>query len=53
MPRVTVVGLGPGDPDLVTVATRGILASSARTFLRTSRHPSAHLASGAESFDHL
>ena len=53
MPRVTVVGLGPGDPDLVTVATRGVLAASARTFLRTARHPSAHLAAGAPSFDHL
>ncbi|MFM8600693.1 MAG: nucleoside triphosphate pyrophosphohydrolase [Actinomycetota bacterium] len=53
MPRVTVVGLGPGDPDLVTVATRGVLAASAHTFLRTARHPSAHLAAGAPSFDHL
>ncbi|MFM1791336.1 MAG: hypothetical protein RLZZ526_1663 [Actinomycetota bacterium] len=52
-PRVTVVGLGPGDPGLVTAATLGILRSSARTFLRTGRHPSAHLATGAATFDHV
>ena len=52
-PRVVVVGLGPGDPSLVTVATRTILQDSPRTWLRTSRHPSAALATGAESFDGL
>ena len=52
-PRITVVGLGPGDPGLVTVATRDILATSPRTFLRTGRHPSAHLAVGATTFDHV
>ena len=51
-PRITVVGLGPGNPGLVTVETRDILQESTRTFLRTSRHPSAHLAGGASSFDH-
>ena len=50
-PRITVVGLGPGDPSLVTVATRDILSGSHRTWLRTSRHPSAGLAAGASSFD--
>ena len=52
-PRVIVVGLGPGDPSLVTVATRDILAASARTWLRTARHPSAGLAAGAPSFDEI
>ena len=50
-PVVTVVGLGPGNPALVTDETRGILAASSNTWLRTSRHPSAHLAAGAPSFD--
>lgn len=52
-PRITVVGLGPGDPGLVTVETREILRQSGHTFLRTDRHPSAHLAVGASSFDHV
>ncbi|NBR68559.1 MAG: hypothetical protein EBT79_15040, partial [Actinobacteria bacterium] len=52
-PRVTVVGLGPGDPGLVTAATLEILRASAHVFLRTGRHPSAHLATGAPTFDHL
>ena len=51
MPRVTVVGLGPGDPELVTRATAQILAGPAPVFLRTSRHPSARLAGTAVSFD--
>ena len=50
-PTVTIVGLGPGNPALVTQETREILASSRVTRLRTSRHPSAHLAPGAPSFD--
>ena len=52
-PHITVVGLGPGDPGLVTVETREILRQSGHTFLRTDRHPSAHLAVGASSFDHV
>ena len=50
-PRIDIVGLGPGDPGLVTAATRDLLASSRHVLLRTSRHPSASLASGAQSFD--
>ena len=52
-PRITVVGLGPGNPGLVTAETLDILRHSPRTFLRTSKHPSAHLAVGASSFDHV
>ena len=52
-PRITVVGLGPGDPALVTVATLETLRSSRNTHLRTGRHPSAHLAVGATTFDHV
>jgi tetrapyrrole methylase family protein/MazG family protein len=50
-PRIDIVGLGPGDPGLVTGATRELLAASRHVLLRTSRHPSASLATGARSFD--
>jgi len=51
--RITVVGLGPGPVELLTVeATAAIAAASAR-FLRTARHPSASAVPGAASFDEL
>lgn len=50
--RLTVCGLGPGHPGQVTEATRAVLAGASRTFLRTTRHPTAELAVGGESFDH-
>ena len=50
---LTVVGLGPGDPSLVTAQTLKAIEQSTRRFLRTSRHPSAYLVPGAESFDHV
>lgn len=49
--RVVVVGLGPGDPGLISVAARAALEASDRRFLRTTRHPSAFLAEPAASFD--
>lgn len=54
MGRIVVVGLGPGDPSLVTA---GVLAAIDRVplsarFLRTAVHPSAHLVAGAATFDH-
>ena len=51
--RITVAGLGPGDPGLLTVATQHAIAGAARRFVRTTRHPSAHLIKPAVSFDHL
>lgn len=51
-PRVTVVGLGPAGPDLMTVATTAALATAAAAFLRTSRHPAAAGLGGVASFDH-
>ena len=48
-----VVGLGPGDPSLVTAGTLEAIARvpvEAR-FLRTEVHPSAHLVAGATTFD--
>jgi tetrapyrrole methylase family protein / MazG family protein len=52
-PRVTVVGLGPAGPDLLTAATVAAIGSSERRFLRTTRHPAAAAVPDAESFDHL
>lgn len=36
---ITVVGLGPGDPSLLTLAAEAALESDAPLFLRTARHP--------------
>jgi len=53
MPRVTVVGLGPAGPELMTAASLAALDRAAVTFLRTSRHPAASVAVGARTFDDL
>ncbi len=51
-PVVTVIGLGPGAPDLLTERTRAVLARSDPLFLRTARHPGSEEFSGrAVSFD--
>lgn len=47
-----VVGLGPGDPSLVTVGVVEAIARTPVRFLRTERHPSASLVAGATTFDH-
>jgi len=52
LPRVTVVGLGPAGPELLTIATRTVLATADSAFLRTRRHPAAVGLGGVESFDH-
>jgi tetrapyrrole methylase family protein/MazG family protein len=51
-PRIVVVGLGPGDPDLVTRQTLTAIASISHRWLRTRVHPSAHLVPDAADFDH-
>lgn len=38
-PSLTVVGLGPGDPSLLTTEALEILAAAPEVWLRTSRHP--------------
>jgi tetrapyrrole methylase family protein/MazG family protein len=50
-PRVVIVGLGPGDPGLLTVAARRAIDTIATRFLRTARHPSAAAVGGATTFD--
>jgi tetrapyrrole methylase family protein/MazG family protein len=51
--RVTVVGLGPGDPSQVTSATFEAIERIGIRRLRTDRHPSAHLVHQATSYDEL
>jgi tetrapyrrole methylase family protein/MazG family protein len=51
--RVVVVGLGPGDPRLVSVAATAACARIPVRFVRTTRHPSAALVEPATSFDEL
>ena len=36
---ITVVGLGPGDPDLLTTGAVRTLSAAATVWLRTARHP--------------
>ena len=56
-PSITVVGLGPGNPDHVTADTVATIARIGRRHLRTAVHPSAHLvttaAGGAIAHDNL
>lgn len=53
VPTVTVVGLGPAGPDLLTAGTLDALAGAERRYLRTTRHPAAVAVTDAESFDHV
>lgn len=39
MATITVVGLGPGDPGLLTLAGQRALAGAGTVWLRTARHP--------------
>ncbi len=49
--RVTVVGLGPAGPDLLTAAAAEAIARVPHRFVRTTRHPSAAVVAPATSFD--
>ena len=53
MGRVTVVGLGPAGPDLVTAGTLAAVERVPTRFLRTARHPSAPVVPDATTFDGL
>jgi tetrapyrrole methylase family protein/MazG family protein len=39
MATLTIVGLGPGDPGLLTLAAQQALAAASTVILRTARHP--------------
>ena len=53
MPKVTVVGLGPAGPDLLTAGTLEAIRRASTSFLRTRRHPAAIAVPDAGDFDHL
>jgi tetrapyrrole methylase family protein/MazG family protein len=53
MPRIVVVGLGPGRSDHVTAETLAAIDRIPHRFVRTSVHPSAALVPDARSFDEL
>lgn len=52
-PLVHVAGLGPGPDELLSIATIRLIERIPHRFLRTARHPNAHVAGTAESFDRL
>ncbi|HEX5479654.1 MAG TPA: nucleoside triphosphate pyrophosphohydrolase [Dehalococcoidia bacterium] len=55
-PRITVIGLGPGDASLLTIEARDALAAAPEVWLRTARHPTVTGLPGGpryESFDGL
>ena len=51
MARVVVVGLGPGDATHITRRTLDLVERIPHRFLRTGRHPSAHVVVDAVTFD--
>ena len=52
-PTVVVVGLGPGDLDLISASSRAELESGAPVVLRTGQHPAASSLGEFVTFDHL
>ncbi|MGH2599094.1 MAG: SAM-dependent methyltransferase, partial [Dehalococcoidia bacterium] len=53
---ITVVGLGPGDPGLLTVTARELLTGAMPVLFRTTRHPTTtalSLSEPLQSFDDL
>ncbi len=50
-PRVVVVGLGPAGPEYVTAHTLHEIERVPHRYLRTTRHPSAHVVAEAIAFD--
>jgi tetrapyrrole methylase family protein / MazG family protein len=53
LPKVTVVGLGPGRPGMVTAESLLAIEDTPVRWLRTDHHPSAPTVPGARSFDYL
>jgi tetrapyrrole methylase family protein/MazG family protein len=39
-PGITVIGLGPGDPNQITLEAQSALSGASEVYLRTKRHPS-------------
>ncbi len=53
MPRLVVVGLGPGSPADVSRRTLDAIAAIPHRYVRTTRHPSAALVEPAIAFDEI
>lgn len=51
MSIVTVVGLGPAGPELITSQARELIDSAKTLWVRTRKHPAASVAAHGESFD--
>ena len=49
--HIKIVGLGPGSDDAITTQTLREIENSTHCFIRTTRHPSAHIVRDATSFD--
>src|SRR6188768_3367081 len=52
-PRIVVAGLGPGGDEHVTAETLSVIERIPHRYLRTSRHPSAHLVPDPVTFDEV
>lgn len=52
-PRITVVGLGPAGPELLTGEAAELLRSDQRIYLRTARHPAADAVDATATYDHV
>ena len=52
---ITIIGLGPGDPSLITYEAKELLEKAKEVYLRTKRHPAVDSLSHLQlhSFDHL
>ena len=53
LPRIVVVGIGPAGPEYVTNHTLHEIARIPHRYLRTARHPSAHVVPDATTFDDI
>lgn len=49
--HIKIVGLGPGSNDAITTQTLREIENTTHCYIRTARHPNAHLVKGATSFD--
>ncbi len=49
--HIKIVGLGPGSNDAISAQTLREIDNATHRYIRTTRHPSAHLVKNATSFD--
>ena len=53
LPRIVIVGIGPAGPEYVTEHTLQEIARIPHRYLRTARHPSAHVVPNAITCDEI